>query len=50
MKEFEIEPNQAEEDQTQAESVYHVTLGGDPVICLSDDEANGLLPLNYSQG
>jgi len=49
MKEFKIEPIPAENEQSQSEGVYHVTVDGDPVICLSDSEANALLPLNYSE-
>jgi len=48
MKTFKIEPIPAEE-QSQTESVYYVTVDGDPVICLSDSEANSVLSLNYSQ-
>jgi hypothetical protein len=47
MKKFEIEVI-PDEKHASTEGVY-VTVDGDPVICLSDSEANAVLPLNYSQ-
>ena len=49
MKTFKIEFIPAEEEPSQSEGVYHVTVDGHPVICLSDSEANAALPLNNSQ-
>jgi hypothetical protein len=48
MKKFEIEPIPGKK-HASTEGVYYVTVDGDPVICLSDSEANAVLPLNYSQ-
>jgi hypothetical protein len=49
MKTFKIEPIPAAEEQSLSEGVYHVTVDGRPVICLSDSEANAASLLNRSQ-
>ena len=49
MKKFKIELIPAEGEPSQSEGVYHVTVDGHPVICLSDSDGNAILPLNYSQ-
>jgi hypothetical protein len=36
-------------EPSQSEGVYHVTVDGRPVICLSDSDADAVLPLNDSQ-
>ena len=49
MKTFKIELIPAEGEPSQSEGVYHVTIDGHPVICLTDSEANAAFPLNNSQ-
>ncbi|PYJ35863.1 MAG: hypothetical protein DME88_00870 [Verrucomicrobia bacterium] len=49
MKTFIIELIPAQDEPSQSEGVYHVTVDGHPVICLSDSEANAALPFNNSQ-